>query len=117
MLVALTLTAGLARTGREAVQSWREGSPVLAAIAEAGQGVLLMLSEAAPGAEALLARIRNEAASPTPSASEWRRNGAGSQILADLGYGKLKVLGTPRKQVGLAGFGLEVVEYVALPPR
>ena len=90
---------------------------VLAAIAEAGQGVLLMLSEAAPGAEALLARIRNEAASPTPSASEWRRNGAGSQILADLGYGKLKVLGTPRKQVGLAGFGLEVVEYVALPPR
>ena len=90
---------------------------VLAAIAEAGQGVLLMLSEPAPGTEALLARIRNEAASPTPSASEWRRNGAGSQILADLGYGQLKVLGTPRKQVGLAGFGLEVVEYVALPPR
>ena len=42
---------------------------------------------------------------------------AGSQILADLGYGQLKVLGTPRKQVGLAGFGLEEVEYVALPPR
>ena len=39
------------------------------------------------------------------------------RALADLGYGKLKVLGTPRKQVGLAGFGLEVVEYVALPPR
>jgi 3,4-dihydroxy 2-butanone 4-phosphate synthase/GTP cyclohydrolase II len=45
--------------------------------------------------------------------AEWRRNGAGSQILADLGLGKLRVLGTPRKQVGLAGFGLEVVEYVA----
>jgi 3,4-dihydroxy 2-butanone 4-phosphate synthase/GTP cyclohydrolase II len=28
--------------------------------------------------------------------------------------GRLRVLGTPRKQVGLAGFGLEVVEYVAL---
>lgn len=90
---------------------------VLAAIADAGQGVLLILSETPPGADALLARIRNEAASPTPTASEWRRNGAGSQILADLGYGKLKVLGTPRKQVGLAGFGLEVVEYVALPAR
>ena len=91
---------------------------VLAAIAEAGQGVLLILSEPAPGAEALLARIRrDEVAAPTPPACEWRRNGAGSQILADLGYGKLKVLGTPRKQVGLAGFGLEVVEYVTLPPR
>ena len=91
---------------------------VLAAIAAEAQGVLLILSEPAPDAEALLAKIRrDDVAAPTPAACEWRRNGAGSQILADLGYGKLKVLGTPRKQVGLAGFGLEVVEYVALPPR
>ncbi len=90
---------------------------VLAAIAEAGQGVLLLLSEP-QGADALLARLRGDAApSPMRADCEWRRNGAGSQILADLGYGKLKVLGTPRKQVGLAGFGLEVVEYVALSPR
>jgi 3,4-dihydroxy 2-butanone 4-phosphate synthase / GTP cyclohydrolase II len=41
-----------------------------------------------------------------------RRNGAGSQILADLGVHRLRVLGTPRRQVGLGGFGLEVVEYV-----
>lgn len=94
---------------------------VLAAINEAGQGILLLLSDStAP--DALLARIREEAASPAhaPTAkamAEWRRNGAGSQILSDLGYGKLRVLGTPRKQVGLAGFGLEVVEYVALPAR
>ena len=38
-------------------------------------------------------------------------------ILADLGLGKLRVLGTPRRQVGLAGFGLEIVEYAALPAR
>ena len=43
---------------------------------------------------------------------QWRRNGAGAQILADLGLGKLRVLGTPRRQVGLSGFGLDVVEYV-----
>ena len=66
--------------------------------------------------ESLLARIREQ---PEPAArggsmAEWRRNGSGSQILADLGLGKLRVLGTPRKQVGLAGFGLEVVEYVGL---
>jgi len=29
-----------------------------------------------------------------------------------MGLGRLRVLGTPRKQIGLAGFGLEVVEYV-----
>jgi len=32
--------------------------------------------------------------------------------MADLGLGKLRVLGTPRRQIGLAGFGLDVVEYV-----
>lgn len=37
-----------------------------------------------------------------------------AQILSDLGLGKLRVLGTPRRQVGLAGYGLEVVETVTL---
>ena len=37
--------------------------------------------------------------------------------IADLGLRRLRVLGTPRRQVGLAGFGLDIVEYVALPPR
>ncbi|MGY0505508.1 3,4-dihydroxy-2-butanone-4-phosphate synthase [Luteimonas sp. e5] len=84
----------------------------LAAIAAAGQGVLLLLWDS-PTPEAVLARIRNEAAAPAPHVAQWRRNGAGSQILADLGCRRLRVLGTPRKQVGLGGFGLEVVEYVA----
>ena len=37
------------------------------------------------------------------------------RALADVGLGRLRVLGTPRKQIGLAGFGLEVVEYVEVP--
>jgi 3,4-dihydroxy 2-butanone 4-phosphate synthase / GTP cyclohydrolase II len=94
---------------------------VLARIAAEGRGALVVLGEA-PTHDALLARLRDAPATPERSAvdtprggamAEWRRNGAGSQILADLGLGKLRVLGTPRKQVGLAGFGLEVVEYVA----
>ncbi|PJK06890.1 3,4-dihydroxy-2-butanone-4-phosphate synthase [Lysobacteraceae bacterium NML95-0200] len=86
----------------------------LAAIDKAGQGVLLLLADNA-SPETLLARLRNEAAAtPAAPVAEWRRNGAGSQILADLGYGKLRVIGTPRKQVGLGGFGLEVVEYLSL---
>ncbi|MDQ3229385.1 MAG: 3,4-dihydroxy-2-butanone-4-phosphate synthase [Pseudomonadota bacterium] len=95
---------------------------VLAAIVNEERGVLVLLGEThrtdAERADTLLARIR-EHPEPAPSRggalAEWRRNGAGSQILADLGLGKLRVLGTPRKQVGLAGYGLEVVEYVELP--
>ena len=68
----------------------------------------------------MLARIREQPRAPQDRAgalAEWRRTGAGSQILADLGLGKLRVLGTPRKQVGLAGFGLEVVAHVEWPAR
>jgi len=88
---------------------------VLAAIAREDRGALVLLGDA-PDADALLARIREQPEAPRRGGAldEWRRNGAGAQILADLGLGKLRVLGTPRRQVGLAGYGLEVVEYVAL---
>jgi 3,4-dihydroxy 2-butanone 4-phosphate synthase/GTP cyclohydrolase II len=84
----------------------------LRAIDAAGQGVMVVLS--APRDPAgLLARLRAQPESPSgKDVGQWRRNGAGAQILADLGLGRLRVLGPPRKQVGLAGFGLEVVEYV-----
>ena len=104
---------------------WRRGDfgpalgDVLAAIAREG-GALVLLSEP-QDADALLARIRAPHAEAPPTRgstlAEWRRNGAGAQILADLGLGRLRVLGTPRRQVGLAGFGLEVVEYLEEPPR
>ncbi|MEZ0469252.1 3,4-dihydroxy-2-butanone-4-phosphate synthase [Luteimonas salinilitoris] len=90
---------------------------VLARLVREPAGALVLLEERAD-ADALLARIRQAPgdgpAAPTRAGAlaEWRRNGAGSQILADLGFGRLRVLGTPRKQVGLAGFGLEAVEYV-----
>lgn len=97
---------------------------VLKAIASQGSGALVLLADGAD-AEAMLARVRAPlqadadappvAATPGHALAEWRRNGAGGQILADLGLGKLRVLGTPRRQIGLAGFGLEVVEYVELP--
>ena len=92
---------------------------VLAMIAADGRGVLVLLGDA-PDAEATLARIREQPAPPASKAgalAQWRRNGAGSQILAALGVRHLRVLGTPRRQIGLAGFGLEVVEYVVLPAR
>jgi 3,4-dihydroxy 2-butanone 4-phosphate synthase/GTP cyclohydrolase II len=86
---------------------------VLARIAAEGCGALVLLGES-QDADALLARIREQPEEPRRGGAfaEWRRNGAGAQILADLGLGKLRVLGTPRRQVGLAGYGLEVVEYL-----
>ncbi len=83
-------------------------------IAEEDRGVLLVLSgEDTP--EALLARLQGQPSGQAPKDAqqqEWRQLGLGAQILSDLGARRLRVLGTPRKLVGLAGFGLEVVEYV-----
>jgi 3,4-dihydroxy 2-butanone 4-phosphate synthase/GTP cyclohydrolase II len=81
-------------------------------IADENRGVLLVLSgEDTP--EALLRRLTRQSASQEPSDQhqEWRQLGLGAQILNDLGVRQLRVLGTPRKLVGLGGFGLEVVEY------
>jgi 3,4-dihydroxy 2-butanone 4-phosphate synthase/GTP cyclohydrolase II len=41
-----------------------------------------------------------------------RTYGIGAQILSDLGARKLRVLSAPKAMRGIAGFGLEVVEYV-----
>jgi 3,4-dihydroxy 2-butanone 4-phosphate synthase/GTP cyclohydrolase II len=81
-------------------------------IADENRGVLLVLSgEDTP--EALLRRLNRQTVVQEPSDQhqEWRQHGLGAQILTDLGVHRLRVLGTPRKLVGLAGFGLEVVEY------
>jgi 3,4-dihydroxy 2-butanone 4-phosphate synthase / GTP cyclohydrolase II len=80
-------------------------------IAQEGSGVLVVISTPTPP-EALLARVREQPESAPGGMAEWRRNGAGAQILADLGLRRLRVIGTPRRQIGLPGFGLEVVEYV-----
>ena len=96
---------------------------VLARLKQENVGALILLN-AQHSPESLLATIQQADAStdPAPNAKaaalqEWRRTGVGSQILADLGFGKLRVLGIPRKQIGLAGFGLEIVEHVELYPR
>ena len=49
------------------------------------------------------------------SSHDVRIIGIGSQIAVDIGFGKLKVLGHPQILHGLAGYGLEVTEYI--PPQ
>ena len=91
---------------------------ILRRIADAGVGVAVVLRKAEEAGE-LVRRIRDYQLKdkginlPKPAASmDLRTYGAGAQILADIGVGKMRVLGAPKKVHGLAGFGLEVVEYV-----
>ncbi|HVU38351.1 MAG TPA: 3,4-dihydroxy-2-butanone-4-phosphate synthase [Opitutales bacterium] len=53
---------------------------------------------------------------PAPSHMDFRDYGVGAQILADLGLRQIRLLtGSPqRRVVGLDGYGLEIVETVAL---
>ena len=82
----------------------------LATIAQEGRGVFVLLGDHRDP-EAEFARL-TETAVPTPAAaSDWRQSGLGAQILADLGVRRLRVIGTPRRFLGLSGFGLEVVDY------
>jgi len=45
---------------------------------------------------------------------DWRKIGTGSQILRDLGVGKMKVIGQKHKYHAISGFGLEVIEHIHL---
>ncbi|MDE2178445.1 MAG: 3,4-dihydroxy-2-butanone-4-phosphate synthase [Xanthomonadaceae bacterium] len=85
-------------------------------VASEGRGVVVVLA-GEDSSEALLERLaRVPAADDARSTQQqWRQLGQGAQILADLGARRLIVLGTPRRLVGLAGFGLEVVGHVEHP--
>lgn len=41
-----------------------------------------------------------------------RTYGIGAQILADIGVRRMRVMSAPKRMYGIAGFGLEIVEYI-----
>ena len=86
-------------------------------IEAAGSGLALVLGGHKDDTE-LLRQIQQQ---PEPAIAangdnrrsrELRTYGIGAQIIADLGVRKMRVLSAPWKLTGLAGFGLEVVEYL-----
>jgi len=90
-------------------------------IAAEGCGVVVLLDCPQYG-EDLGARVRHSQMAdlgiefPWRHASEELRTiGAGARILADLGVGRMRVLGKSRKVHSLSGFGLEIVDYVPEP--
>ena len=91
-----------------------EVGAALAAIARAGRGVVLYMQPANAG-EVLLRRLQ-AAPGDKISPMSLRDYGTGAQILRALGLGRIRLLSNnPRKVVGLDGYGLEIVEQVALP--
>jgi 3,4-dihydroxy 2-butanone 4-phosphate synthase/GTP cyclohydrolase II len=101
---AWTLSAALERVSRE------------------GCGIVVILQQGEPPAE-LVRRLQHfqrrqeglESPSTADDRSVMRTYGLGSQILADLGVGRMRVLGHATKAPGMSGFGLEIVEYIESP--
>lgn len=88
----------------------------LAAIAEAGRGVMVLLHR--PESAAELRRRAMSDATPVPAKMDLRNYGIGAQILRDLNVGRMRLLARPRKMPSMAGFDLEVTGYESeMPPR
>ena len=88
-------------------------------IAREGKGVVVILRPGEP-ADALIEQVRSyhipQPLPETPAVSkpdELRTYGVGAQIIADLGVRHMRVLSAPKIVHGIAGFGLDVVEYVS----
>jgi 3,4-dihydroxy 2-butanone 4-phosphate synthase/GTP cyclohydrolase II len=89
-------------------------------IAGEGQGVILYLRRETDGHELFAGPDHRERARPSTSPSSrlqgFRDFGIGAQILRDVGVGKIRWLtNRARRLVGLAGYGLEIVDVVPIP--
>lgn len=74
----------------------------------AGRGILVYLRDGAAGVP--VTRAGESDGSELSRARQWREIGLGAQILRDLDVTSIRLRSsTPRKYVGLAGFGIEIV--------
>ncbi|MDH5511809.1 MAG: bifunctional 3,4-dihydroxy-2-butanone-4-phosphate synthase/GTP cyclohydrolase II, partial [Gammaproteobacteria bacterium] len=95
----------------------------LAHVAGEGNGVVVILQQEEKPA-GLVQRIRHfqeqgkalESGTAKRGREEMRTYGLGSQIIADLGVTRMRVLGHAMKAPGLSGFGLEIVDYIENDP-
>jgi 3,4-dihydroxy 2-butanone 4-phosphate synthase/GTP cyclohydrolase II len=78
------------------------------AAAEAGVLVLMHQTETA---ENLRARAMDQPDMHTAAKWDPKSYGIGAQILRELGVGKMRLIGTPRKLPSMTGFGLEILGY------
>ncbi len=99
--------------GESASHSWTIPG-ALAAINEAGRGVVVLLHRPESALELRRRAIADAPAPPTKM--DLRNYGIGAQILRDLNVGRMRLLSRPRKMPSMAGFNLEVTGYASEPP-
>ncbi len=85
-------------------------------IADADEGVIVILRDTNYSVS-ILERLeqlhqKSEAKINAESPQDLKTFGIGAQILTELGVRKMRVMSAPKKFHGLAGFGLEIVEYL-----
>jgi 3,4-dihydroxy 2-butanone 4-phosphate synthase/GTP cyclohydrolase II len=106
------------RSNRNADRSWTLDTAMKRIGSEGGVMVILGNEESA---ELLIHRVKafeqqdkGEAPAMAKKQGTSRRVGVGSQILADLGVKRMKLLSSASKRYhALSGFGLDVVEYIS----
>ena len=94
--------------------TWSMGK-CLQTVADNGRGVIVLLARA-ESSEQLLASIDMALGEATPAGTmtpdTYTTVGLGSQILKDLGVGKIHLMGAPIKYNAISGFDLEVLDFV-----
>ncbi|MBD3652981.1 bifunctional 3,4-dihydroxy-2-butanone-4-phosphate synthase/GTP cyclohydrolase II [Kangiella sp.] len=94
-------------------------SKAIERIAKEGEGVVVVLANKESSEEVLnrIRRFEQEDKGETLTQEQKRQKkrtvGIGSQILADLGVHKMRLLSSGSQYTGLAGYGLEIVENIA----
>jgi 3,4-dihydroxy 2-butanone 4-phosphate synthase/GTP cyclohydrolase II len=84
----------------------------LTRIAEAGTGVMVLLN-CAESAGQLIERVASNGQPAHPHGKmDLLTHGIGSQILRDLGVGKMQLMAAPRKMPSMAGWALQIAGYI-----
>ena len=102
--------------GSTDIKSWPL-SDALKQVADAKQGVVVVLNM--PDQDTVILQWMAEHSGveqdvvKAKKPADLRTDGVGAQILVDLGVRKMKLMTAPKVIHGLAGFGLEVVDYVS----
>jgi 3,4-dihydroxy 2-butanone 4-phosphate synthase / GTP cyclohydrolase II len=94
--------------------AWNIGR-CMKAVSERGHGVIVILSKAERSDQLLTSVdlvLGDKGPSQTLSSDSYTTVGLGSQILKDLGVGKIHLMGAPIKYNAISGFDLEVLDFV-----